>query len=710
MIGLIFMRQYKTNMSQIVVRYILFSASHRKLFFLCVAFFAFSLNSYSQKKVIDSLKNKLVKTEESVGFKPQDTVYINLLNNLAYKIRYYQLDSLYSLSKKALDYSNDIHYIKGKVSAHLNLGAYYEDKGNYTKALSHLKKSQTLALTVNCIDHVLENHNAIGIVYEFQEEYSLALKEYLKGIEIAKDIKNIRMQAILNENIGILYAKQNDYKQAMQYYKEVNRLTDIMGDDVFMASSMCNLTHLYIESKKLDIAMHHINYSITILEKNEILDWLAMAYELKGKVYLYKKQYEQALFWYNQSKKLHTKILNDDRAEIDLLWGLAEANLGLGKSNIAKNYAIKGFNVAQRMNLTKEVKRMAKTLYKIHKNDENYVEALAYHELYQELADTISRKLNMRNLSMLKTEAQHDQQKQLLIAKNNQTLAKQKNYVYAFLIILLVLLLITFLVRRNEKLQKSLNKELNTKKNDLEKREIELQKTNATKDRLFSIIGHDLRGPIGAFQSLLDLFSAGEITKKELLEFIPKFRADIHHISFTLNNLLSWGQAQMNGVVTKPSRMFLEKIVDNNMNLLSEIADKKSIKMVNYLPDNTVVWSDVNQIDIVIRNLMSNALKFTPKNGVISISAKEMDNHWRICVSDTGIGIKPEIKTQIFKENSKITTFGTNNEKGTGLGLSLCKEMIENNKGSIWVESTIEKGAHFYFTLPKMEEKYEKAS
>ena len=209
---------------------------------------------------------------------------------------------------------------------------------------------------------------------------------------------------------------------------------------------------------------------------------------------------------------------------------------------------------------------------------------------------------------------------------------------------------------------------------------------------MFSIIGHDLRGPIGALQSLLKLFTDGEITKDEFLSFIPKLKTDVENISFTLNNLLSWGQNQLNGVVTKPKRVSLDKIVINNVQLLSELANSKSIKIINQLPEDTHIWADQNQIDIVVRNLLSNAIKFTPDNGLITIEAEEKEQTWLVSVKDTGIGMIKEIQNKIFQDSSNITTYGTNNEKGTGLGLSLCKEMILKNKGEIWVESVPRKG------------------
>ena len=425
-------------------------------------------------------------------------------------------------------------------------------------------------------------------------------------------------------------------------------------------------------------------------------------------MYIKENKYKWALYWYNQSEMLH-RGLDDDRGKIDLFNGMAEAYLGQGKDILSENFAHQAYEISDRIQFMEGNQKCAYTLYRINKNKKNFSRALSFHELYQKLSDSLSRNENKKSLTLLKTKTEYDQQKQLLIEENEKALAKQQRYIIAALAILLVFVIITILVYRAEVIQKRLNKELEAKKEILEKRESELQESNETKTKLFSIIGHDLRGPVGALQELLRLYSDGDMEADEFLEFVPKLREDVDHVSFTLNNLLSWGHTQMNGAVTKPSLMALESLVSENIKLLSEIAKKKSIKIVSELTENTLTWSDSNQIDIVVRNLISNALKFTPQNGMITISARERDNLWEVSIKDTGVGMDKITVKNLFVKNSNITTYGTDNEKGTGLGLSLCKEMVEKNGGSIWVESALRKGSCFFFTLPKREKSYSKA-
>ena len=154
---------------------------------------------------------------------------------------------------------------------------------------------------------------------------------------------------------------------------------------------------------------------------------------------------------------------------------------------------------------------------------------------------------------------------------------------------------------------------------------------------------------------------------------------------------------------------FYDTLASENVELVTEIAENKFIRIVNNVPTNTEVWSDPNQIDIVVRNLISNALKFTPENGMVTISADEKEDHWVVSIRDTGVGMDRVTLQKIFEEKNNHSTYGTANEKGTGLGLSLCKEMVEKNHGKIWVDSMLRKGSTFYFTLPKSAESYVKA-
>jgi signal transduction histidine kinase len=680
----------------------------RSVIFVVLCVLSFQL-SYSQESKRQKLKEEIASLRSSDNFSNSDTLYIDLLNDLGRELRYYAMDSLLSLSEEALQLSKKIDYTKGQSESYLIMGDYYSDEGNRTAAITNFTKGLILAKNIGHDELTLRITNNLASEYAYKGDIAKALQNYLEGIELAEIKKETKMLSIMNENIANLYVTQKDFDHALEYYEKVKKLNDEIGEDVNSAMSMSNLASLYADMGKLDYAMFNINRSIAILEINKVTDWLAYSYEIKGKVYLKQQKFQWALYWYHQGELLHEE-LEDDRGKIDLYNGMAEAYLGQGKDDLSQKYALSAFDISNRIKFVEGTQKCAKTLYNINKNKKDYAKALAFHEIYQSLSDTLQRNENKKGLTLLKTRAEYDQQKLELIEENKRALAKQRGLIYAAIIVLIIFAIITFFIKRAERIQKTLNKELKTKKEILEKQEAELTESNETKTKLFSIIGHDLRGPIGALQGLLQMFTDGEMNKNEFFEFIPKLKSDVDHIYFTLNNLLTWGNSQMKGSNIKPSVVSLESLVNENINLLSEVAEGKSIKIISKLTGNTMVWSDSNQIDIVVRNLISNALKFTPDNGMITIMASEKDDLWEVSIRDTGVGMDKITVEKLFKKGSNITTYGTNNEKGTGLGLSLCKEMVEKNGGTIWAESTLRKGSTFYFTLPKAENKYSQAS
>lgn len=378
-------------MPQVISTY--FSSSvNKKYFLLFILAFLVVNSSYAQQKLVDSIKTELLHLKTSADFQTADSTHINLLNALGTELRFYKPDSLLSLSKEALLHSNGSDYLKGKMESLINIGDYYSDKGLQGESILHYQRAQALAKESKNIDFILYTHNNLAGEYEYKGEYALALNEYLVSMEIAEEANKIRMLSILNENIALLYASQKDYDQALAYFKTVKKLNEEINEEIFIARSLSNVASIYADTDKLEYAMFNINTSISIFEKNEEFDWLAFAYQIKGKTYLKQKKYEWALFWLKQSKAIHDKRVEDERAEIDLLHGLAEANLGIGKDSLSEQYALKGFNLAQRLNIKEGIKKHSKTLYQVHKQKEAYIKALAYHELYQELSDTIAKK------------------------------------------------------------------------------------------------------------------------------------------------------------------------------------------------------------------------------------------------------------------------------------------------------------------------------
>ncbi len=235
----------------------------------------------------------------------------------------------------------------------------------------------------------------------------------------------------------------------------------------------------------------------------------------------------------------------------------------------------------------------------------------------------------------------------------------------------------------------------------MQKYATELQELNATKDKFFSIIAHDLKTP---FNSILGL---SEILKEEAkhldIATIEQYSGIIHSTSRNtfrlLENLLEWARIQQSQILFHPVSIQLKNLVNEVVEFMVEKANSKMIAVINYIPDGMVVYADKDMLKTILRNLISNALKFTSTRGKIEIKAISKGSTIEILVFDTGTGISKDDMAKIFRIDSNFTKDGTENEKGTGLGLLLCKEFVEKHGGKIWVESEVGKGSTFIFTL-----------
>lgn len=228
-----------------------------------------------------------------------------------------------------------------------------------------------------------------------------------------------------------------------------------------------------------------------------------------------------------------------------------------------------------------------------------------------------------------------------------------------------------------------------------------LQELNATKDKFFSIIAHDLINPFNSFlgntRFLSDNYSELEIT--ETSECIRDINSSAENMYKLLQNLLQWANTQQGKIPFNPIEFDVYEVASTNAYLFDSVLKDKNIKLISHIKAGTKVYADYNMVDTVFRNLISNAIKFTPKGGLINLNSSSNGSVYEFSVVDSGIGISSENLNKLFRLDVHHTTFGTSKEKGTGLGLIICREFIEKNGGKIWVESEPDKGSRFNFIL-----------
>jgi two-component system, sensor histidine kinase and response regulator len=242
-------------------------------------------------------------------------------------------------------------------------------------------------------------------------------------------------------------------------------------------------------------------------------------------------------------------------------------------------------------------------------------------------------------------------------------------------------------------------------RDDLETAMENLSKLNLLKDKIFSVIGHDLRSPLGSVKMTLEflLESKKGLCPEECLSNFDMMKNATDEIIYLLENLMGWGKAQSGTLIVNPEILKLDEVLNSIILLYKANITLKKINLVNKLPPGFSAFADLNTIKIVMRNLISNAIKFTPEGGTIKVKGKQTNGQVKLTIQDKGIGIPEKHLLKLFDPESYLTTYGTNKETGSGLGLKLCYDFIKRNKGNIQVESEVDKGSSFIISLPAAE-------
>lgn len=305
-------------------------------------------------------------------------------------------------------------------------------------------------------------------------------------------------------------------------------------------------------------------------------------------------------------------------------------------------------------------------------------------------------------INLLKKEKQQVQSENLLLIKEQNTALEEKVKERTTTLETTV----GDLQQTNEKLTQAIEIS-NQQRQEIEEQKEELSKLNNLKNRLLSIISHDLRSPIASLKSTVEILNPEILDKEDLLAIKGDISTKLENIDYALNNTLEWAKNQLSAGYESQKQLFkLKSVLDETLGLFYEITQKKQIHLQNLLSDDVSVYADIDQVRTIFRNLISNAIKFSHQQGEILVfqhltsEDEALQSSVIIGVKDTGIGMTQRQIVQLFGIDTHFSTRGTHNEKGTGLGLLLCKDFVEKNNGKIWVESEVGKGSVFYFTLP----------
>jgi len=630
-----------------------------------------ALNTNAQSTALLRLR-ELVSRGPSAHGKAPDTTYVNTLNLLSRSYYGVNADSGFYYANRALQYSDSMGYEKGKA----------------------------------------ESWRMIGNTYEMIENYQEMLSAYHQSRLIAERIGSAAQVAKINMNIALFYKQMGEYDEALEQIGKDSMVYDANGDSSQLAYTYSHLSDVSMLRHEYDKALTYIHKAIDMAVALKDSVAVISCINDKGKILAATGLYREALALHEQCMAYYLRT-DDKLGEAETFILLARTSLLLKDYSGAIHYASQGLDLARQLRRKKEIRDNGQVLADIYRAKGDDRMALHYFQLYKDYSDSLFNEQIRKQIYALESRYGYEKKTDSLreVAAKQDALQQHIDRAHTLqisiaIILILSLVIVALLLQRSRVASRRSNKELfdkNTKieqqKEAMEHQAVQLLLNNQQKDKLFSIIAHDLRGPLNSLKGLLDLVKENRLPESEIQGMMDELRRNVDYSSELVGNLLFWASSQLNGIVVTPVCLPLRQLVDGILNLYAKQAGEKDIILKNDVDPGLTAYADKDMIQVILRNLVSNAIKFCRKEDTITITGKHRGDRVEICVADTGVGIKEDILEKIRRKES-ITTYGTAKEKGTGLGMLLCREFTEANGGFFRIDSEWGRGSWFYFTIP----------
>ena len=558
---------------------------------------------------------------------------------------HHHTDLARKFNNEALGIFRSLHDAEGVAQVYDELGLLDGTEGNISSAKTDLNQAMKYYRDSRDSSGVMETYTGMGHVYEEKGNVEKALSYYLRALALYEQHKQ-KPEAyfILLENIGNIYVKKGDEKTALRYLQE-------------------GVKNSTIENRR-DTEVY-------------LLDEEGKIYQQEGQQSLALQTFKQAL---TEAKK-YQQPQEQAQALINIADVLKKQDAGASVRDLET-----ALSIARKLNEPKLKARIYGALAGVYQQEKNYKEAMAALQEQHHLLDSLLQADTAKDIAALDTSyALERSQEQVgsLQKVNRQKDGTIEVGLVVLIAVILILALLWFYLRKTKRLNRA------------------LETSNRVKDTLFSIIGHDLKGPAGSAIQLFELMETERFTEKEMREMIADLKKQMTASLELLHALFEWGKAQLQGVKVNAAEFDPNPVVNRSISLLTQQAAQKNIRIVGQIQDHLLIYADPDHIELVIRNLVSNAIKFSHEDSMIGVNAEQASGKAEVvfAIRDSGVGISKS-QQQIFLTGNLKVNFGTRKEKGSGLGLMLVKDFVKANQGRIWLESEEGEGTTFYVALP----------
>ncbi|RKS25221.1 phospho-acceptor domain-containing protein [Flavobacterium endophyticum] len=575
-------------------------------------------------------------------------------------------------------------------------------KKSLVKAEAIAKKSKD----PNLIADVAHNYAAS---YYIVGTYDIALQKFMEALSLYEETDNKLGIAKCLIGQGLIQQGIGRNKEAIKLFQKANTIIKELNDTVLESKVYLNIGISQIELKEIDESYDNFHKSLKLAVQNKDSNMEHLSQNRLGNLHYLRNDLDSSVYYYK-------KVLDASQAN---QWEKSFANTGLSEVYIkkgdykkAEEYGLKGFEAAKNTQAKWDIARAAEILSIAYKNDHNYELAFKYLAICKSYNDSLFNDAKLKEINLLQLKRK-EAENEKLVAKNEAAQHKLKNtrlFSVSVILFMLYLLTIIYQYTKNNKVREKLYSELELKNQDIESQQMlitaqnhNLSELNQTKNKLFSILSHDLRSPIASIQQVLGLLREGEISSEELKVLAEHLITQVDSTSIMLNNILHWSMTQLDGAKINKENIDLEKVVKDSIAGLNLMAKAKEIKFIHTNSEkDTVVDADKGHVQIILNNLLSNAIKFTPIAGTIEIRYSEDGTFIHMHINDSGKGISQAKIEEILNFDKRVVSEkGTGFEEGTGLGLLLVKQFLSDNNGQLDIVHHQEGGTEFIASLPK---------
>lgn len=607
---------------------------------------------------------------EKLSTAKHDTDRVNIYYAISRLYWNKNADSALLMAQKSLELAQKIHFEKGIALAYLSKGVSLVPKGKFPEALE-------------CHFQSLRISEKLGMTGLIGNQYN---------------------------NIGNVYINMEDYAKALYYYQQAYKIALKQHDPTGFATYglLVNIGEIFKYKGQPDSAIAYNSRALIIAKRVKDPSSIATALYNIGENYIAKKNYTQAQIYLYEALDIAKKGGDDEDVAYCHI-GLAFICYYTGNNDSGMLYAEKGLEESKRLAIVELITKAYKVLYLTHQKAGNYKEALYYRNMEVDLNDSLKTAEKEKAIRNIQSTYELDKkQRQIDLLNKDKIISQTELEKIKFKRDILtagavLLLLLAFILFRNYTQKRRLSEQLAFQNKNISEQNERLEELVLVKDRLFSIIGHDLRGPIHAINQMIDVIKEKDLSEEEGEFWIEKISEHLTITSHLVENLLYWAKSQMDGIYINPANFDMRKVIEQNIMLIKARATEKKVTVTGTgITGSEIVYGDETMIDIVIRNLVENAVKFSKAGDIVTIGTEKKESSTVITVKDNGKGIPEEVQAKIFDKLSSYTTFGTASEKGSGLGLLLCKELVEKNNGTLWFESKAHVGSSFHFTVPSL--------